>query len=132
MNIFPDPFTDGVLNIALPHAPVIDGVLIKDQVLELAGNGNINPNIPIIIGSNAAESCTTTSGALIQILTLLVVIFVHEFLASISEIHDQHLNDLEYDVILAAIFHFDLFHLKGAHRPLLYNMLTLLSSIPAQ
>lgn len=60
VNIFPDPFTDGVLNIALPHAPVIDGVLITDQVLELVGNGNVNPNIPIIIGTNAAESCTAS------------------------------------------------------------------------
>lgn len=115
VNIFPDPFTDGVLNIALPHAPVIDGVLIKDQVLELAGNGNINPNIPIIIGTNAAESCTTNSDAESKLTIFLLVIFVHEFLASISEIHNQHLSDLEYDAILAAIFHFDLFHLKGAY-----------------
>lgn len=51
VNIFPDPFTDGVLNLALPHAPIVDGEFITDQVLGLVGAGNVNPNIPVIIGA---------------------------------------------------------------------------------
>lgn len=54
--MIPDPFTTGVLTIALPHAPVIDGTLITAQVLDLVGQGLVNPNIPVIIGSNADES----------------------------------------------------------------------------
>lgn len=59
INVIPDPFTTGVLNIALPHAPMIDGSLITGQVLNLVSAGAVNPSIPIIIGSNADESRTT-------------------------------------------------------------------------
>jgi hypothetical protein len=45
------------------------------------------------------------------------VIFVHEFLASISEIHNQYLNDLEYVAMLTAIFGLHAAKLVGTSAP---------------
>jgi len=85
--VIPNPFTDGLLNLALPWAPTIDGVEITQQPIDAFANGAYDSSVPIMLGSNAAESI------------MFVYMFLQTFLKNVSSF-----DHAEYDLLLTAIF----------------------------